>query len=545
MASYNNSNYSNDFFDLTGVYFNSTSQTNSNINIDELDIRYLQKTGGTISNNLLINGSLDIQTSLTLPIGNITTLIESRQDIINDNDLIISNVLNLQTTLTNLDTNITENTSDITTLNKNNLIYNSKSYIIKTLSNWIERTLPFTGNWRKIIWVDELKFLIGINSSNSNNRMMKSTNGIDWENVVITPTTNAAHSLKDIVWSPELQLLVIIFSSTIGTPRPIFTSSDAITWTPQATASYLANNPFGGQIQLPIGLLISIAWSPELNLFVCITTDGKIISSPDGETWTDRRHPTGDAGNGIYSESSSSGRSIIWVSELNLFVAVYQNGNHRVFTSSNGINWTIIVVPFNAWKSVAWSPQLSILCAVASSGTGNRVMTSINGTNWVEGSISNYNWESIVWSDLGVFVAVANNGYLAYSTDGFNWIEKVLSGTLLSVSWATELSLFLVSGNNQLYTSSFKNRQPTNNNIFDSEFNSINENGEWSFKSLIATTIKGTNLIYGEDIDVEDKITSIETTLTGLDELTASHTTQISSNDTDITALQGRLDTEE
>ena len=36
MASYNNSKYSNDFFDLTGVYFNSTSQTNSNINIDEL-----------------------------------------------------------------------------------------------------------------------------------------------------------------------------------------------------------------------------------------------------------------------------------------------------------------------------------------------------------------------------------------------------------------------------------------------------------------------------------------------------------------------------
>ena len=43
MASYNNTNYINDFFDLTGVYFNSTSQTNSNINIDELDIRYLQK----------------------------------------------------------------------------------------------------------------------------------------------------------------------------------------------------------------------------------------------------------------------------------------------------------------------------------------------------------------------------------------------------------------------------------------------------------------------------------------------------------------------
>jgi hypothetical protein len=77
MTSYNNSNYSNGFFNLYGVYFDSTSQTNSNINIYELDISYLQKTGGTISNNLLINGSLDIQTSLTLPIGNIATLIGS------------------------------------------------------------------------------------------------------------------------------------------------------------------------------------------------------------------------------------------------------------------------------------------------------------------------------------------------------------------------------------------------------------------------------------------------------------------------------------
>ena len=113
MASYSNSSYTNDFFDLNGIYFNSTSQTNSNINIDELDIRYLQKTGGTISNNLLINGSVDIQTSLTLPIGNIATLIESKQDLIDG----------LQTTLTELDeltsnhiTQISSNDTDITSL---------------------------------------------------------------------------------------------------------------------------------------------------------------------------------------------------------------------------------------------------------------------------------------------------------------------------------------------------------------------------------------------------------------------------------------------
>ena len=92
MASYNNTSYTTDFYDLTGVYFNSTSQTSaSSLNTDELDLRYLQKTGGTISNNLLVNGSVDIQTSLTIPnIGNVENAVEGKQPTINDGDLSIS-----------------------------------------------------------------------------------------------------------------------------------------------------------------------------------------------------------------------------------------------------------------------------------------------------------------------------------------------------------------------------------------------------------------------------------------------------------------------
>jgi len=87
MASYSNTNYSNDYFDTTG-YFNSTSQTSSNIDVDELDKRYLQKSGGTISNNLLVSGSVDIQTSLTIPnIGNVENAIGTKQDTIEDGDL--------------------------------------------------------------------------------------------------------------------------------------------------------------------------------------------------------------------------------------------------------------------------------------------------------------------------------------------------------------------------------------------------------------------------------------------------------------------------
>ena len=92
-------------------------------------------------------------------------------------------------------------------------------------------------------------------------------------------TLDGANYFKDIAWSPELQLLVIIFASPFGTERPLFTSSHAITWISQTTAIHLANNPFGGTFQNPIVLLISIAWSPELNLFVCIITDGRVIIS--------------------------------------------------------------------------------------------------------------------------------------------------------------------------------------------------------------------------------------------------------------------------
>ena len=85
MASYSNSSYSNSFYDLTGVYFNSTNQSSSSVDLDQLDARYLIKSsGGTISNNLIVSGSVDIQTSLTIPnIGNVETeltALEERMD---------------------------------------------------------------------------------------------------------------------------------------------------------------------------------------------------------------------------------------------------------------------------------------------------------------------------------------------------------------------------------------------------------------------------------------------------------------------------------
>ena len=63
MVSYSNSRYESDFFDVSGIYFNSTTQSStssSDIDLDEFDARYLLKSGGTLSSNLIVSGSVDI-----------------------------------------------------------------------------------------------------------------------------------------------------------------------------------------------------------------------------------------------------------------------------------------------------------------------------------------------------------------------------------------------------------------------------------------------------------------------------------------------------
>ena len=189
MVSYSNTGYENDFFDVSDVYFNSTSQSSTSssaIDLDELDARYLQKTGGTVSSNLIVSGSVDVKTGMTLPIiGDVEDAIQGKQATISDNGLSTTKISGLDTTLTTLSTDISQNETDITTLNKNNIIYNSNEYGIKTVSNWESRTIPTTGNWRKIVYAPELNLFVSIklgasDTSGTSGNIMTSSNGKDW-----------------------------------------------------------------------------------------------------------------------------------------------------------------------------------------------------------------------------------------------------------------------------------------------------------------------------------------------------------------------------
>ncbi|MEK7514563.1 MAG: hypothetical protein AAB587_01965, partial [Patescibacteria group bacterium] len=93
-----------------------------------------------------------------------------------------------------------------------------------------------------------------------------------------------------------------------------------------------------------------------------------VMTSPDGITWTLRT-----------SAADNDWRSVVWSPGLSLFVAVATSGTgNRVMTSPDGITWTLRTSAADIeWHSVAWSPGLSLFVVVANTGTGNRVMTSL------------------------------------------------------------------------------------------------------------------------------------------------------------------------
>jgi len=98
-------------------------------------------------------------------------------------------------------------------------------------------------------------------------------------------------------------------------------------------------------------------------------------------------------------------------------------------------------------------------------------------------------------------LAVAKDGYIATSSDGITWNESELTGDLSGSCWSSELGTFVIVGySNVVYSTSLKERKPTSDNVFNSEFNSIDEEGDWTLKSLTTTgnaTIGGTLSVSG------------------------------------------------
>ena len=245
-------------------------------------------------------------------------------------------------------------------------------------------------------------------------------------------SANDSMNWTSVCWSPELSLFVALASG--GTGNRVMTSPDGITWTSRASYS------MGWR---------SVCWSPELSLFVAVGASivgNRVMTSPDGITWTWRAS----------ANDSMAWRFVCWSPELSLFLAVAESGTgNRVMTSPDGITWTSRASANDsmAWSHVCWSPELSLFVAVAGSGTGNRVMTSPDGITWTSRATptNSMNWVSVCWSpELSLFAAVAYGGTgnrVMTSPDGITWTSRVSANddsmAWYSICWSSELSLFV------------------------------------------------------------------------------------------------------
>ena len=194
----------------------------------------------------------------------------------------------------------------------------------------------------------------------------------------------------------------------------------------KASADLVAN----ATASLPDGVIIDTQIGTDK------TWSSAKISSIVVSNWTSRTAP------------DRAWKSVCWSPELGVFCAVAGDGAGSYFmVSRDGISWTTrLYSTANDWQSVSWSPELGLFCAVASSGT-NRVITSSDGTDWIGRTAPDRAWQSVCWSpELGVFCAVASSGTgnrVMTSSNGVNWATRTAPDRAWkSVCWSPELGVF-------------------------------------------------------------------------------------------------------
>jgi hypothetical protein len=194
-----------------------------------------------------------------------------------------------------------------------------------------------------------------------------------------------------------------------------------------------------------------VCWSPELGIFVAVGVLGNatetinnsnVAVSRDGITWV-------AATSGVLNYNW---RSVCWSAELGLFcaVSVSSTSNKRIMVSRDGYNWNAIgngVIGLSDWSGICWSPELGLFCVTGPSN----ILVSRDGYIWTTTPTGgNLTFHQITWAaEIGLFCAVSNGGagnnQVIVSRDGYNWITAtsgVATTTWYGIAWSPELGIF-------------------------------------------------------------------------------------------------------
>ena len=164
--------------------------------------------------------------------------------------------------------------------------------------------------------------------------------------------------------------------------------------------------------------LYSVVYSDELELFVAVgvfpdfsDSGGLIITSPDGEIWTER-----------LTSLTHNLFFVTYIKELHKFFAT---GDECVYTSIDGENWSSSSssIGYDANLSLAYSSDLEKFVMTSSNGF---YTSDDDGESWTKTYDTDYGVNSVIYSKrLNEFIAVGNNNYVYTSLDGTNWESTI------------------------------------------------------------------------------------------------------------------------
>lgn len=329
--------------------------------------------------------------------------------------------------------------------------------------------------------------------------------------VSFTGTTESV-ALSDIVWADTLGLFVV--SRSTGSTDRIITSPDGNTWTTRTT---------------PNQSLLYVSWDTTAALLIGVGT-GTLASSTDGVKWTVGTAP--DAYNWFQAAYSPS---------LGLWAITGGDGTQRIATSSSGTgDWTLRTTPNATFRHIVWSPDLAVFVAIDAVGSGIASVSS-DGITWSTETIDAYAWDDLYWdSNNQRFLAFAGVR-IATSPDGAAWTDYAYSGSHTAgyqncFNWLNDQSLGVTLGSSASGGTSYAissnatswGTETTLDVPYDAAFQVkasayspelsrvvfINSNNAQSYQFLIATvTADGTNDTFWYQSDVPGLEAGVDATI--------------------------------
>lgn len=241
----------------------------------------------------------------------------------------------------------------------------------------------------KIVWTGEYFVVVG-QSGNipAASSVARSTDGITWEYLtgLSSSAWNSGPPLSKQVSSLAASPTTLVIVGGMGKISASFDNGSSFYYLPSGNTYPVLPWAINAG-----NMLLDIVWSGSI--FCAVGFNGRVVTSPDGTTWTERLGLRGTAWGSV-----SSAYAVVWTGAF--FCVGGANG--KIATSPDGITWTFQ----SGLSSTAWGATRSV--------------------------------NALAFRD-GLIYAVGDDGYVAVSHDGVTWSVR-LDGSVLAAQSLTGIA---------------------------------------------------------------------------------------------------------